>query len=151
MFHTHAHTLSLDHDDLEGKERTPMAQDKFLPNGAPSYERIQVVDDQKKFTSVFASLCHWLVCTRADLRLVYRQDLTTQLSTWGLGDAGFNYNLVAVFGSQSTGKSNLRATTLLTKAWFADEGRWDRYAAEPIIRYRLRRHERGEEAADHQG
>ncbi|KAF9653272.1 protein SEY1 [Thelephora ganbajun] len=62
-----------------------MAQDKLLPNGTPSYERIQVVDDQKKFT----------------------QDLTKQISTWGLGDAGFNYNLVAVFGSQSTGKSTL--------------------------------------------
>jgi len=41
-----------------------MAQDKFLPNGTPSYERVQVVDDQKKFTSVFASLrnlvrVHW--------------------------------------------------------------------------------------------
>ena len=38
-----------------------------------------------------------------------------------MGDAGFNYNLVAVFGSQSTGKSNLRSAAfrrrlgLLTK------------------------------------
>lgn len=62
-----------------------MAQDKSLPNGAPTYERAQVVDDQKKFT----------------------QDLTKQITRWGLGDAGFNYDLVAVFGSQSTGKSTL--------------------------------------------
>jgi len=62
-----------------------MAQDKFLPNGSPNYERMQVVDDQKKFT----------------------QDLTKQITKWGLGDAGFNYDMVAVFGSQSNGKSTL--------------------------------------------
>ena len=27
------------------------------------------------------------------------------MERWGLRDAGFNYNIVAVFGSQSTGKS----------------------------------------------
>jgi hypothetical protein len=27
------------------------------------------------------------------------------LEKWNLGDAGFKYNVVAVFGSQSTGKS----------------------------------------------
>ncbi|KAF8134516.1 RHD3/Sey1 [Boletus edulis] len=30
-----------------------------------------------------------------------------QIERWGLRDAGFNYNIVAVFGSQSTGKSTL--------------------------------------------
>ena len=116
-----------------------MAQDKLLPNGIPGYERTQVVDDQKKFTSVFPHLARahrelnlWLSC---------RQDLTKQISKWGLGDAGFNYNLVAVFGSQSTGKSNLRSTPFSTEAWFADGMRWNRYITQPIIRYGLRRHE----------
>lgn len=27
------------------------------------------------------------------------------MKTWGLADAGFKYDVVAVFGSQSTGKS----------------------------------------------
>ena len=34
-----------------------------------------------------------------------RSDLGTQIEQWGLRDAGFDYNIVAVFGSQSTGKS----------------------------------------------
>ncbi|ORX56723.1 root hair defective 3 GTP-binding protein [Hesseltinella vesiculosa] len=40
-----------------------------------------------------------------------KQDFTEQLpeymNQWGLGEAGFKYNVVAVFGSQSTGKSTL--------------------------------------------
>ncbi|KAH0827997.1 RHD3/Sey1 [Lanmaoa asiatica] len=48
-------------------------------------ERIQIINDEKNFTP----------------------DLSTQLERWGLRDAGFNYNIVAVFGSQSTGKSTL--------------------------------------------
>jgi hypothetical protein len=36
---------------------------------------------------------------------IARQQLTTQIERWGLRDAGFSYNIVAVFGSQSTGKS----------------------------------------------
>ncbi|VDB95922.1 unnamed protein product [Peniophora sp. CBMAI 1063] len=52
---------------------------------APTADRIQIVDDEKRFT----------------------QDLNDQLAHWGLRDAGFDYNVVAVFGSQSTGKSTL--------------------------------------------
>ncbi|KAI9571146.1 RHD3/Sey1 [Boletus coccyginus] len=48
-------------------------------------ERIQMINDEKNFTP----------------------DLSTQIERWGLRDAGFNYNIVAVFGSQSTGKSTL--------------------------------------------
>ncbi|TFK53774.1 root hair defective 3 GTP-binding protein [Heliocybe sulcata] len=60
------------------------------PNGSAStsgatFERIQVINDEKQFTP----------------------DLTKQLERWGLRDAGFDYNIVAVFGSQSTGKSTL--------------------------------------------
>ncbi|KAL1680469.1 RHD3/Sey1 [Schizophyllum commune] len=57
-------------------------------NGAgadASTERIQVVNEEKQFT----------------------QELSAQVEHWGLRDAGFNYNIVAVFGSQSTGKSTL--------------------------------------------
>lgn len=50
-----------------------------------------------------------------------RQDLTKQITRWGLGDVGFNYDLVAVFGSQSTGKSNPALQYSLSRAWLADE------------------------------
>lgn len=39
------------------------------------------------------------------LTSTHRQELTPQISRWGLQDAGFDYDIVAVFGSQSTGKS----------------------------------------------
>ncbi|KAI8637905.1 RHD3/Sey1 [Parasitella parasitica] len=50
-----------------------------------SIPRLQIVDENQKFTD----------------------GLPTYLSKWNLGDAGFKYNVVAVFGSQSTGKSTL--------------------------------------------
>ncbi|KAG0707121.1 RHD3/Sey1 [Suillus ampliporus] len=50
---------------------------------SPISERLQVINDEKNFTT----------------------HLTSQIERWGLRDAGFNYNIVAVFGSQSTGKS----------------------------------------------
>lgn len=34
-----------------------------------------------------------------------RPELTAQVQRWGLQNAGFDYDIVAVFGSQSTGKS----------------------------------------------
>lgn len=72
------------------------------PTADSETERIQIVDENKEFT---------LVCL-ASLRRVlmldaYRKDLGTQIGRWGLGDAGFGYDVVAVFGSQSTGKSTL--------------------------------------------
>ncbi|KAG9024686.1 Dynamin-like GTPase that mediates homotypic ER fusion [Tulasnella sp. JGI-2019a] len=58
-----------------------------LPNGIikPSTSRQQIIDGDKNFTT----------------------DLTTSLKTWGFLDVGFNYDVVSVFGSQSTGKSTL--------------------------------------------
>ncbi|KAF9529256.1 protein SEY1 [Crepidotus variabilis] len=56
-----------------------------LPSAKPSTERIQIVDEEKQFTP----------------------DLNAQLQQWGLHDVGFAYNIVSVFGSQSTGKSTL--------------------------------------------
>ncbi|KAF8595084.1 root hair defective 3 GTP-binding protein [Ceratobasidium sp. AG-I] len=55
------------------------------PTADSETERIQIVDENKEFT----------------------KDLGAQVSRWGLGDAGFGYDVVAVFGSQSTGKSTL--------------------------------------------
>ncbi|KAG6874499.1 Dynamin-like GTPase that mediates homotypic ER fusion [Termitomyces sp. Mi166 len=58
-----------------------------LTNGisSESNQGLQIIDDEKRFTP----------------------DLTAQIERWGLQDVGFDYNLVAVFGSQSTGKSTL--------------------------------------------
>ncbi|KAI7876131.1 RHD3/Sey1 [Mucor mucedo] len=47
--------------------------------------RLQVVDEHQKFTN----------------------DLPEYMKKWGLAEAGFKYDVVAVFGSQSTGKSTL--------------------------------------------
>ncbi|KAJ6498856.1 RHD3/Sey1 [Mycena sanguinolenta] len=65
----------------------PKSPGNALVNGhAPGVsERLQIIDDEKKFTP----------------------DLSEQIERWGLRDAGFGYNIVAVFGSQSTGKSTL--------------------------------------------
>ncbi|CCL98665.1 uncharacterized protein FIBRA_00667 [Fibroporia radiculosa] len=54
-------------------------------NKEPSYERVQLINDEKQFMP----------------------ELTPQMGRWGLQNAGFDYNIVAVFGSQSTGKSTL--------------------------------------------
>ncbi|KAJ2173414.1 Dynamin-like GTPase that mediates homotypic ER fusion, partial [Coemansia sp. RSA 560] len=45
--------------------------------------RLQMVDDEQRFSDKLSE---------------YMQQ------RWGLADAGFDYNVVAVFGSQSTGK-----------------------------------------------
>lgn len=51
----------------------------------PPNVRVQIVDEEKQFTS----------------------QLGASITNWGLADAGFAYDVVAVFGSQSTGKSTL--------------------------------------------
>jgi len=43
----------------------------------------------------------------AGINMTQSDDLPNYLSKWHLGEAGFKYNVVAVFGSQSTGKSTL--------------------------------------------
>jgi hypothetical protein len=67
-------------------------------NGAS--DRLQIIDNEKQFTFVYMQ-----VFCRLVLRAFCRSSLNDQLSAWSLRDVGFNYNLVAVFGSQSTGKS----------------------------------------------
>lgn len=61
------------------------AQQTVQASTNASTERVQVVNEDKTFTS----------------------ELSGQIERWGLRDSGFNYNIVAVFGSQSTGKSTL--------------------------------------------
>ncbi|KAJ2774176.1 Dynamin-like GTPase that mediates homotypic ER fusion, partial [Coemansia nantahalensis] len=55
--------------------------------GSGGFTRLQMVDDEQRFS---------------------RDELAAYMQgKWGLADAGFDYNMVAVFGSQSTGKSTL--------------------------------------------
>jgi hypothetical protein len=57
-----------------------------MPNGhSPFNTRIQIIDENKRFTP----------------------KLSSSIADWGLADVGFSYDVVAVFGSQSTGKSTL--------------------------------------------
>lgn len=56
-------------------------------------------------TNLFAL---WSVLTSAITRLLttsIRSSLDESMQEWNLYNAGFDYNVVAVFGSQSTGKS----------------------------------------------
>jgi hypothetical protein len=82
------------------------------PNGTS--DRLQIIDNEKQFTFVYVQQ---VVCCLV-LRAFRRSSLNDQLSAWSLRDVGFNYNLVAVFGSQSTGKStpfsNTSSSNVLT-------------------------------------
>ncbi|EJT97474.1 root hair defective 3 GTP-binding protein [Dacryopinax primogenitus] len=61
-------------------------QTPSITNGhADASMRVQVIDEDKKFNA----------------------DLSKWIDKWGLRSAGFDYDVVAVFGSQSTGKSTL--------------------------------------------
>ncbi|THH22141.1 hypothetical protein EUX98_g8236 [Antrodiella citrinella] len=66
-----------------------------------NHERVQVIDDEKQFTT----------------------ELTSQIQHWGLRDVGFDYDIVAVFGSQSTGKSTLLNRLFGTSFDVMDEAR----------------------------
>lgn len=73
---------------MDSLASTARAELSALSNGhsssaADSQETLQIIDDEQHFTS----------------------DLTARVKSWGLADKGFNYDVVAVFGSQSTGKS----------------------------------------------
>ena len=65
--------------------------------------RMQIFDDEKKFTFVFILIVVLLavhLCSN-----VCSHDLAMQIERWGLRNAGFPYNTVADIGFQSTGKS----------------------------------------------
>ncbi|KAG1055837.1 hypothetical protein G6F43_002231 [Rhizopus delemar] len=59
--------------------------DKYRDSDTSEIPQIQIVDEHQKFS----------------------EHLSEYMEKWGLSDAGFKYNVVAVFGSQSTGKSTL--------------------------------------------
>lgn len=65
--------------------RSPAAPQHTNGSTHSTAERLQLIDEHQKFN------------TR----------LSQYLQKWGLEEAGFNYNLCAVVGSQSTGKSTL--------------------------------------------
>jgi hypothetical protein len=79
------------------------------PTAQGSCESLQIINDEKQFTSVgrYASLVIISDVPRNS------PDLGTQIERWGLRDAGFAYNIVAVFGSQSTGKSEFAASGIM--------------------------------------
>lgn len=66
-----------------------------------STSRLQVVDENQNFTS----------------------ELSSSLKQWGLLDKGFAYDVVAVFGSQSTGKSTLLNRLFGTQFEVMDESK----------------------------
>jgi hypothetical protein len=64
----------------------------------------------------------WSFIFRSVLTL-YRKDLSPHLAKWDLLDKGFAYDVVAVFGSQSTGKSTLLNRLFGTTFDVMDESR----------------------------
>lgn len=84
---------------------------------------IVTVDENQKFTYAsslpFPSFLFSLL-TPTHLSLS-RTSLNAHLKEWSLYESGFSYNLVAVFGSQSTGKSTLLNRLFGTKFDVMDE------------------------------
>ncbi|KAF9166393.1 Dynamin-like GTPase that mediates homotypic ER fusion [Mortierella sp. AD011] len=76
-----------DVDHLSAHDNSvPDVLDSANSNPKALQPRLHLIDEQQKFS----------------------ESLSTYIARdWGLGDAGFNYNVAAVFGSQSTGKSTL--------------------------------------------
>jgi hypothetical protein len=72
------------------------------PNGSGD-GRLQIVDEKQNFTLVHISQYERV---RAEI-LLYSKDLSSYLAKWNMLDKGFAYDVVSVFGSQSTGKSTL--------------------------------------------
>lgn len=76
-------------------------------DSSPTSERLQVINDEKNFTSVLLTHAFLFYFGQVLNDTFHRTHLASQIERWGLRDVGFNYNIVAVFGSQSTGKSKL--------------------------------------------
>lgn len=77
LLHTNRPNLSKVNPDVMGA--------KLNGHHSGNSGQIQIINEEKNFTP----------------------HLSAQIERWGLRDAGFSYNVVAVFGSQSTGKSTL--------------------------------------------
>ncbi|GAA6012285.1 hypothetical protein JCM11491_007082 [Sporobolomyces phaffii] len=85
--------------DFPLMQQAQQSLDSPRPAGDAADAKLQVVDEDQKFTS----------------------SLNSHLSRWSLLDAGFAYNVVAVFGSQSTGKSTLLNRLFETRFDVMDE------------------------------
>lgn len=73
-------------------------------------KRLQIIDDRKHFKyvvyiNIYPVRAFWEVVEAKCPHLFGSPSLSQQIERWGLRGAGFDYNIVAVFGSQSTGKS----------------------------------------------
>ncbi|KAG0355674.1 Dynamin-like GTPase that mediates homotypic ER fusion [Gamsiella multidivaricata] len=65
---------------------TPISSEQATANGSEPAPRLHLINEEKQFSD----------------------ELSRYISEkWGLKESGFNYNLAAIFGSQSTGKSTL--------------------------------------------
>jgi len=107
-------------------------------------EQLQIIDDEKNFTSVSLVRVHVSPSAQWQFR---RPNLASQIERWGLRDVGFNYNIVAVFGSQSTGKSRLTTHGFQVQS---TEGR-GRYTPKQAIWHYFQRHGWDQTAADYEG
>ena len=73
-----------------------------------AYEHcIQVIDEDKMFKYVFVHCRQLLEEQKANVHSQCSGNLSTYLNIEKVIPAGFNYHLISVFGSQSTGKSTL--------------------------------------------
>ena len=79
-------------------------------------------------------------------RWLHSPDLTQQIQRWGLQNAGFDYDIVAVFGSQSTGKSMCGRLQRVGHSNVSC-----RYTTQSVIRNQLRCYGRDQATTDHQG
>ena len=83
--------------------------------------QLQIIDENQNFTCVYYTLYKSCCSFCVILSKLFiccnfnRQELSTCMKDeWNLADSGFNYNLVAVFGSQSTGKSKYNLFLLIS-------------------------------------
>lgn len=80
--------------------------------GAPLSVMLHIIDDSLalSYASHLISFLPCILVSSVSLAPLHppRNELPAYMTTkWHLGDSGLNYNLVAVFGSQSTGKSKM--------------------------------------------
>ncbi|KAI6046110.1 RHD3/Sey1 [Pisolithus marmoratus] len=81
----HHHTVTHANGSHTAQANSASMRAKLNGHLCGNSEQIQIVNEEKNFTP----------------------HLSAQIERWGLRDTGFGYNVVAVFGSQSTGKSTL--------------------------------------------
>jgi len=79
------------------------------------------VDENQKFTYAACLAFLSLFSLTPHSPSLSRTSLNAHLKEWSLYESGFSYNVVAVFGSQSTGKSTLLNRLFGTKFDVMDE------------------------------